>query len=101
MAPPPKKKKFQKKRKSSPSKDTATASKKPRARNFSSAEDVILCRAYVNVTTNPITGVGQKASQFWQSIKEKFDAIFDSEGIEEEGGKEQRSADALLNRSSA
>jgi hypothetical protein len=46
----------------------------------------------------PSNGVGQKISQFWQSIKEKCDAIFDSEGLKKEGGEEQRSADALLNR---
>jgi hypothetical protein len=71
----------EKKRGSSPGK---TPSKKPRrgssslgrpskASNFvAAAEDVALCKAYVNVTLNPIDGVEQKASSFWDHIHRKF-----------------------------
>jgi hypothetical protein len=30
------------------------------------------CKAYVNVTLNPIDGVGQKPSAFWDHIHRKF-----------------------------
>jgi hypothetical protein len=95
---PSKEKEIPKEEEDLPFQDTAAASKNQRARNFSSAEDVILCSDSINVTTNPIPGVGQKASEFRQSIMEKFDALYDSEGIDEEGGKEQRSTDAILSR---
>jgi hypothetical protein len=35
-----------------------------KAANFVAVEDVALCKAYVNVTLNPIDGVEQKASLF-------------------------------------
>jgi hypothetical protein len=34
--------------------------------------DVALCKAYVNVTLNPMNGVEQKASTFWDHIHRKF-----------------------------
>jgi hypothetical protein len=98
MVPLPKEKKVKKKRMSCPSKDTATASKKPRARNFSSTEDVILCRPYENSKTNPITENWSKSFTVLALVKGMFNAIYDSEGREEEEGKGQRSAHALLNR---
>jgi hypothetical protein len=43
-----------------------------KAANSVAVEDVALCKAYVNVTLNPIDGVGQKASSFWDHIHRKF-----------------------------
>jgi hypothetical protein len=44
------------------SKTGSSSSGKPsRSSNFVEVEDVALCRAYVNVTLNPIDGVGTKA----------------------------------------
>jgi hypothetical protein len=43
-----------------------------RAANFVAAEDVALCKAYVNVTLNPIDGVGQKSKEFWDHIHRKY-----------------------------
>jgi hypothetical protein len=40
------------------------STKKVKKRNFSSVEDELLCRAYVNSSENPLTGTGQKISQF-------------------------------------
>jgi hypothetical protein len=74
----------QKKRGSSPgTTKVKTPSKKSRrgssslgrpskAANFVAAEDVAMCKAYVNVTLNPIDGVEQKASSFWDHIHRKF-----------------------------
>ncbi len=67
------------------------ASKKPsdtktlhRAPNFNSKEDAVLCRAYVNVSEDPIKGTDQKASQLWTNVKQVFDKILDDELTEEE-----------------
>jgi hypothetical protein len=38
---------------------------------FVAVEDAALCKAYVNVTFNPIDGVGQKSSSFWDHIHRK------------------------------
>jgi hypothetical protein len=43
-----------------------------KASNFVAGEDVALCKAYVNVTLNPIDGVEQKASSFWDHIRRNF-----------------------------
>ena len=59
----------------------------------------MLCRAYVNATTNPIVGSDQKLKDFWADVKAKFEALYASEGIvEEEGTKEERSWEALQTR---
>lgn len=57
-----------------------------------------MCKAYVSASTNPLTGTGQKASEFWRQIKEKFDELYVSEGVQEEGGREMRDQEALGNR---
>jgi hypothetical protein len=38
-------------------------------------EDVCLFKAYVNVTLNPIDGVGQTSSKFWEHIHRKYCAV--------------------------
>jgi hypothetical protein len=59
-----------------PSKRSKTGSssggRPSKASNFVAVEDVALCKAYVNVTLNPITGVGQKAYSFWDHIHRKY-----------------------------
>jgi hypothetical protein len=58
-----------------PSKRSKTGSssggRPSKAANFVPVEDAALCKAYVNVTLNPIDGVGQKASAFWDHIHRK------------------------------
>jgi hypothetical protein len=68
---------------SSPS-DTASIAKlkKTRAKNFSTAEDVLLCKSYVNVSTDGTVGNNQKLSVFWQKVKVKFDEQLESVGVE-------------------
>lgn len=72
--------------------------KKKKARNFSQVEDLLLCKAYVNASENPRVGVGQKLAEFWGSVKEAFDALYVSEGVEEPLGKEERDHESLMNR---
>ena len=47
-----------------------------RQTNFSKEEDLFLCRAFVNVSQDPIKGNDRKGSTFWADVKIKFDAIF-------------------------
>jgi hypothetical protein len=58
-----------------PSKRSKTGSlslgRPSKAANFVAVEDVVLCKAYVNVTLNPVDGVGQKSKAFWDHIHRK------------------------------
>jgi len=46
-----------------------------RVSNFVEVEDIALCKAYVNVTLNPIDGIGQKSKEFWDHIHRKYCAL--------------------------
>ena len=87
-----------KKAKQMSNKDDSPSDKKQKLRNFSKTEDVLLCKAFVNVSTNPVSGTGQKAKHFWGSIKDVFDALYISENVQETDGKVYRDQDALMNR---
>ena len=43
-----------------------------RAPNYSEDEDYLISCAYVNVTADPIRGVGQKSETFWSRVHDKF-----------------------------
>ena len=49
-----------------------SSKKEKRQANFSQDEDFMLCCAYVNVSVDPIVGVGQKAETFWTRVLEKY-----------------------------
>jgi hypothetical protein len=59
--------------------DAATKAKKVKQMNFTTHEDVLLCKAYVNISTNPVAGNGKKSKDFWNGIKEKFDELCKAE----------------------
>jgi hypothetical protein len=40
--------------------------------NFSQDKDFMLCCAYVNVSVDPIIGVGQQSETFWTPVLEKY-----------------------------
>jgi hypothetical protein len=61
-----------KKRKASAPSPAAKAKKK-REPNYTDVEDLALCKAYANVSTDPIHGTHQKGSTFWNAIKAKYD----------------------------
>ncbi|KAG7366474.1 MULE transposase domain containing protein [Nitzschia inconspicua] len=67
-----------------------------RPMNFTPIEDVMLCRAYVNATLNPITGTDQKMEVFWRGIKAKFDELYAEADEVQEGVA--RAPEALMNR---
>jgi hypothetical protein len=78
--------------------DTATKAKKVKQKNFTTHEDVLLCKAYVNISTNPVAGTGKKAKDFWKGIKEKFDELCKAEPPPETEGTPERDQEALMNR---
>jgi hypothetical protein len=80
----------------SPATVASIAGKKPR--NFGTIEDQLLCRAYVNVSCNPIRGTDQKRTAFWETVKIKYEELYVSEGVVEDYPKEERDWEALANR---
>jgi hypothetical protein len=75
-----------KKRKAAPSPSSSTEkkAKKKREPNYTDVEDLALCKAYANVSTDPIHGTHQKGSTFWDAIKEKYDIFLPEVNKEEE-----------------
>ena len=73
----------------------SSESKSKRPKNFTEDEDAFICRAFVNVSENPILGNDQKSTTFWSAVQRKY-----SELAEEEFGEDfvARDADAILNR---
>jgi hypothetical protein len=59
-------------------------------------EDLYLCKAYVSVSTDPITGTGQKASDFWEKVAAKFREIKDTNTESEVIVEHNRDADSLV-----
>jgi hypothetical protein len=60
------------KRKAAPS-PVEEKAKKKREPNYTDIEDLSLCKAYANVSTDPVHRTHQKGSTFWNAIKEKYD----------------------------
>lgn len=68
----------------------------PRQSNFSPNEDVALSKAYVSCTGNPLCGVEQKGSQFWNEVAEKFFLLVSQSDLLEPAVK--RTAASVKNR---
>ena len=75
----------------------SSSRKAPRPKNFIDIEDQVLCRAYVNQSTNPAVGTDQKLEVFYGGIKTKFEELLDLEDLQEQQGRVERSAEALMN----
>lgn len=60
--------------------------------NWTEEEDVILCKAFVNATTNPIDGVEQKGHEFWGQIFEAYMQLMAQEGRPIPEGRTQKAA---------
>jgi len=43
-----------------------------RANNFSTKEDEMICAAYLNVSKDPIIGIGQPSARYWKRIHDYF-----------------------------
>jgi hypothetical protein len=46
--------------------------------NFTPEEDVAICRAFVNVSLDPIAGTDRKASVFWSTIKTQYESVLEN-----------------------
>ena len=68
-APPVEPSRQNKKKKALPETTSGGGGKSP---NYSEDEDFFISCAYVNVSVDPIKGVGQKAGTFWTRVHEKF-----------------------------
>jgi hypothetical protein len=73
-----------KKRKAAPSPVEEKKAKKKREPNYTDVEDLSLCKAYANVSTDPVHGTHQKGSTFWNAIKEKYDIFLPEVNKEQE-----------------
>ena len=49
------------------------------AAKFTEQEDVYLCKAFVNCSSDPIVGVNQKGDTFWKKVHEKMYALYNEE----------------------
>jgi hypothetical protein len=65
-------------------------SKKKKGKNFTIAEDQQLCRSWLNVSQDPVTGTGQKVTAFWKRVFEHYNE-FKPPGSE-------RSENSVINR---
>lgn len=53
----------------------AGVKKRVKGKNFTSDEDLLLCRAWLHVSQDPRTGTGQKFDNLWENIAERFHAM--------------------------
>ena len=65
--------------------------------NFTSEEDVFLCRAFVNVSTNSAVGADQKGVEFWRKVRDVFTELY-KENSEVQVDEAPRPANSLENR---
>ena len=75
---PAKKAQASKKKKNPPPRPTIPTSNQ--AKNFSLEEDVLLTKAWICISQDPIKGVGQKLAHFWSNIKERYDELICQKG---------------------
>ena len=69
-----------------------TANRPPKC--MSKDEDLLLARAHVNATENPVKGAGQKLKILWAQIKKNFDTLC----LDKLGLVQERSQESLKNR---
>jgi hypothetical protein len=72
------------KKRKAPAPSPAAKAKKKREPDYMDVEDLTLCKAYANVSTDPIHGTHQKGSTFWNAIKEKYDIFLPEVNKKEE-----------------
>ena len=68
-----------------------------RQNNFSKEEDLFICRAFVNISQDPIKGNDRKATTFWTAVQDKFNELYKEES-EDYDETLDRTADALMHR---
>jgi hypothetical protein len=82
--------------KSKKQKTKASSAQKNRSpKNFLSWEDLLLCRAYVNVSQDPSVGCNQNLKAFWNRVAVKFNLLYydayicdeETDGVKALGGR--------------
>lgn len=63
---------------------------------FTEEEDLMLSRAFVGCSTNPLKGCNQTSENFWIDVKKRFDNIMATEVKPKE--KNERSPESCMNR---
>ena len=51
----------------------------PKRRMWTDEEDLALCKAYVNITTDPSIGTKQKGDAFWMRVQKKLYELYESD----------------------
>ena len=51
----------------------------PKRRVFTEDEDACICKAWVNISEDPVTGAGQKKDNFWARVHQKYVTIVEEE----------------------
>jgi hypothetical protein len=92
-----KKKAGQQKKKAEKKAAAAAATATYKAPNYTTEEDLIICKAFVNVSTDPTAGTNQKADDFWSKVAVKFTDLQATESEVEVVGH-TRDADSIMNR---
>ena len=69
-----------------------------RGANFGVAEDVYACKAYVRVSEDPVSGVGQKATDFKAQIHVEYVKMVKSHNARYNTSYAERSANSVFNR---
>ena len=88
-----------KKKKSTNDGGSTVKQKKAKSPNFTTDEDGALAKAFANVTANPITGVEQKAGEFWGHVADKYAKVLQATvGDERVKSFPERDEDSLKNR---
>jgi hypothetical protein len=89
----------QKKKKRS---DDGESKRKPQAKqrtpNFQVADDVALCKAFVNCTLNPLVGNDQRAEIFWDTVLEAYNNIIAKDATEDDVFVVERESASIRNR---
>ncbi|KAG7342473.1 hypothetical protein IV203_007566 [Nitzschia inconspicua] len=85
-------------KKTATTKKSTTACRKPKAKNYSSLDDQLLCTAYVNISSNGANGTGQTAEMFWNDndVHKVFLSLHPPEKVA--AVAQERDAASLMNR---
>lgn len=70
-----------------------------KAPNFTTEEDVFLCRAFVNISQDGARGTDRKAEHFWEQVREAFVQLYEEEAeVKGDGQGAARDYNSLRNR---
>jgi hypothetical protein len=83
-----------KKKKATAPKISPSALNAKRSKNFSEEEDVLICKAYVRVSEDPVKGANQKSDVFWKAVYSNYNEL----KLSQEEEIPERNSQAIKNR---